>query len=158
MKQLLTALVIMQCAISSFAQMKDPATMTFDELYMYMKTDRILEQMYFSTTDEIAKNIDLYAKEAVLTAPIVSEQNAQLALIKDSLGLTEADFDKYNPNPPREKIEAYEKIASPIMSYYSGLTSEATKELRTQYKNMIQTAFYEAAKRYYDNLNQMSNK
>lgn len=162
MKRLLSTILTAAFASVSFAQ-TDISGMTNDELYMKMKSDEVLQKMYFDACNDISKNIQLQEKEKAITDPINNERNALLTKIADSLGVkvddaagTPQNYKIYNPGVDTAAVIKFLELREPIDTKYSAIFMAATADLRAQYNQMVMDAFAEAAKKYYDNLARMS--
>lgn len=164
MKRIISPLLVAVVAIVSYAQI-DPSTMTYDQLYMKMKTDEVLRTMYEDACTDISKNIELQDKIKELTAPINSEYTKELTKIADSLGVkvddgagTPEQHKFYNPKADTAAVIKFLGLRQSIDQKYWPLIASATEGLQTQYRQMVQAAFTEAATRYYENLNKMTKK
>lgn len=164
MKRIISPLLVTVVALISYAQ-NDPSPMTFDQLYMKMKGDKVLEEIYRNALNDIAKNIELAAKTKELTDPINAQWTAELTKIADSLGVKVTDaagtpeqYKLYNPNADTAAVKIFLGLRPTIDNKYQPLINSSTAELRAQYNQMVQAAFTEAANRYFENLNKMTNK
>jgi hypothetical protein len=164
MKRLICPLLVAVVAIVSYAQV-DPSTMTYDQLYTKMKSDKVLESMYQDACNSIAQNIELAAKTKELTDPINAQWTKELTKIADSLGVkvndaagTPEQFKIYNPKADTAAVIKFLGLRQAIDLKYQPLIYSSTAALQAQYHQMVQAAFTEAANRYFENLNKMTNK
>jgi hypothetical protein len=163
MKRLISPLLVAVVAVMSYAQV-DQSTMTYDQLFLKMSSDKVLGEIYRSALQDIAKNIELAAKTKELTDPINAQWTSELTKIADSLGVKITDasgtpehYKLYNFNADTTAVKIFLALRTAIDNKYQPLITSSTAELQTQYYQMVQDAFTEAANRYYQNRNKMTN-
>jgi hypothetical protein len=146
MKRLIGFAVTLLLVFAAYSQ-NNPE---FEAFYMAMKSDEVLSRIYFDLSDEIGKSIDYTNRCNIVAAPIRLERDAALQHLQDSLGIKPRD--KYDTTPyDTLKYNNYIQQCQQIDNSFYSLELEAQSEIRQQYQLLLQTAFMEAAKKYFDN-------
>lgn len=130
-----------------------------DDLWIKMKTDSVLNRIYFDISEQVSASIDLTNRVNEAVAPINAEQTVKLQALADSLGV------KYNvatksweSQSDPAAVAVYNHMSADIYHMYSRLSGEATSEIYKEYNTLVSEAFLNAANKYIENSGIMQSK
>lgn len=146
MKRLISFTACVLFAFSAYSQ----SYSSYDDLLRAMKTDQVLQNIYFDLQKQVAQSIDMRNRSDQLTAPIRAEKEAVLKHVADSMGITYVS-EYYYTCADTAKLYAFKYQTKLLDDKYRQLEGTATQEINNQYRSFLQDAFIEAAKKYYNN-------